>query len=171
VKCPARRNHPSFWSARLRKGEAAPSPAEEPEDLSGIRILLINDKLAAREILGSLLASMGVQPAMASSAAEGLEMLVQASASKAFELVLMDWNMPGMDGYEAVRQARQLLPPDRLPAFILVTAYGEESPLHKTLREGMAGFLHAPFSPASLHEAITAARTKGARFVNESFRA
>ena len=75
-------------------------------------------------------------------------------ADRPFELVIMDWQMPGMDGIEASRRIKSHRGLSRIPAIILVTAYGREEIMQQAEAAGLEGFLLKPVSPSMLFDTI-----------------
>jgi len=68
--------------------------------------------------------------------------------------VIMDWKMPGMDGIEASRRIKGHTGLGKIPAIILVTAYGREEIMQQVEQVGLEGFLLKPVSPSTLFDAI-----------------
>ncbi|HET8871273.1 MAG TPA: response regulator, partial [Aquabacterium sp.] len=123
-------------------------------ELSGRRVLVIDDSESARDIMGVLLQSLGCQPTLVASAEAGWREVQQADVAKPFDLVLVDWRMPEVDGFEA---ARRILgnPELRLPPkVIMVTAYGDEGVCQRAMREGLHGCLTKPVSISTLQEVL-----------------
>ena len=116
------------------RAAAAPVPAALP-DLSRLRVLVADDNRAAREILGALCAGFGMRVDTAVNGANAAQCVLEADAEKrAYDLVLMDWQMPVLDGLEATR----LIASGRLaspPAILLVTAFGRDAALAAALAE------------------------------------
>jgi CheY-like chemotaxis protein len=71
----------------------------------------------------------------------------------------MDLQMPEMDGFEASRQIRQMLPADRQPRIIALTANTLDETRNACLAAGMCGFVEKPLSKARLSEAVARAFT------------
>jgi len=144
-----------FFTARFGLGApAAAAPREAPVDLRGLRVLVVDDSAKAREILVGLAASLGFRASAAGTGGEGLVELVRAGSADPFDLVLIDWKMPGMDGFELARQIRRLPWSGPMPRRFLVTAYGDEGIQRRVAREGLDGFLAKPVTPSSLLDAI-----------------
>jgi signal transduction histidine kinase len=70
-------------------------------DLRGMKVLVVDDSATSRNILQDILESFSFEVTSAASAEEGLEEIQQADPDQPYELVVMDWKMPGMDGLEA----------------------------------------------------------------------
>ena len=77
-----------------------------------------------------------------------------ASEDKPFELVIMDWQMPGMDGIEASKRIKDHKGLSKIPAVILVTAYGREEVMQQAEQVGLEGFLLKPVNPSMLFDTI-----------------
>jgi CheY-like chemotaxis protein len=76
--------------------------------------------------------SFSFDVALAASGAEGITEIENAAGEKPFELVIMDWKMPGMDGIETASRIKHHPTLSKIPAIILVTAYGREEIIQKT---------------------------------------
>ena len=143
----------------VRLGVQANAPARRmftADELLGIRVLVVDDNASAREILSGMAHSFGVEVDVAESGRMALRMLAQAEKnSLPFDVVLMDWRMPGMDGVETVRQMRSANLA-RTPSVIMVTALDREELLEQARREHvqLPVVLTKPVTPSTLLEAI-----------------
>jgi PAS domain S-box-containing protein len=136
-------------------------PAEEAEkiiapplDFESMRVLVVDDNEASRNILKETLESFSCDVTVAASGPEGIAELEKCSNENPYKLVLMDWQMPGMDGVEASRiiKAKQQL--GKVPTIIMVTAFGREE-IKKTADIGyLDGFLLKPITPSMLLDTI-----------------
>jgi len=131
------------------------------EDIMGLRVLVIDDSQAARQILEEMLNSLSFQVAQTSSGAVGLTLLKQAPEGQPYEVVLMDWKMPGMDGIETSRHIRGMSNLAKQPKIILVTAFDADEAMKEVRKAGLDGLLIKPVSPSSLFNAIIRALGKG----------
>jgi CheY-like chemotaxis protein len=113
--------------------------------LQGARVLLVEDNPLNQEVASELLSQMGVVVEIANNGAEALQKLEQA----AFDLVLMDMQMPVMDGLTATRKIRQHDRLKQLPV-LAMTASALPSDRAKCLEAGMNDFLAKPIEPETL---------------------
>jgi two-component system sensor histidine kinase RpfC len=135
----------------------APAPAEEGAGGGGApawsrrpRILVAEDNAVNRELAGIVLAQLGCDAVFAADGREALE----AATTQEFDLVLMDCQMPGMDGYEAARAIRQVRPAERLP-IVAVTAYTAREHRDRCQDAGMDDFLGKPFRRGDVLAVLT----------------
>ncbi|MFZ6047026.1 response regulator [Pseudomonas sp. CR3202] len=136
--------------------DAQPRRMFTADELLGIRVLVVDDNASAREILSGMASSYGVEVDVADSGRAALRVLVEAEQRNLpYDLVLMDWRMPGMDGVETVRQmhAANLA---RTPSVIMVTAFGREEVREQAERQGvhLPVVLTKPVTPSTLLEAL-----------------
>jgi len=113
--------------------------------LQGAKVLLVEDNPLNQEVASELLSQMGVVVEIANNGAEALQKLEQA----AFDLVLMDMQMPVMDGLTATRKIRQQDRLKQLPV-LAMTASALPSDRAKCLEVGMNDFLAKPIEPETL---------------------
>jgi signal transduction histidine kinase/CheY-like chemotaxis protein len=136
-------------SEQIEKSALEPSP-----NLRGMRVLVIDDNATSREILMDMLKSLSFEVSLTASGEEGLKELEQASGDRPYDLVLMDWKMPGMNGIEASRKIKNHPGLAKIPTIIMVTAYGREEIMQQANQLGLEGFLIKPVSPSILFNAI-----------------
>ena len=123
--------------------------------LSARRVLVVDDSYSSREILRQELEYLGLHPGLAADGDEALRELVRAANEDApYDLVLMDWKMPGKNGIEVVRQLRDCRDLKYVPTIIMVTAYGREEIMEEAQAENIRYFLIKPVSPSLLQHAI-----------------
>ncbi|UCV19431.1 PAS domain-containing hybrid sensor histidine kinase/response regulator [Ferribacterium limneticum] len=149
-----------FWfTVRLKKGgpgvvESLASPVESAETVlnrafHGRRILLVEDEPVNREVATALLESVGLA---VDTAVDGRE-AVQKVAPGIYDLILMDIQMPGMDGLEATRQIRAMPGLGDLP-IVAVTANIFAEDKANCLAAGMNDFLAKPSPPGLLFATV-----------------
>ncbi len=123
-----------------------------------LRVLVVDDSANSREILNDLLVLLGCTPVVETGGAAGLaELRRAAAAGQPYALLLLDWRMPGIDGFDVVRMLRDNPLPGAPPAILLVTAYGDEDIVREAARLGLAGCLAKPVSASTLLDAINGA--------------
>ena len=161
-------------SIPFREADAADVPAApmvydclsegEMGDLTGVRILLAEDNELNRVVARELLRSVG---ASVTEVMDGLEVMAALQRSL-FDIILMDLQMPGMDGYTATRAIRQLpVGEGREIPIVALTASALPEERKRALTEGIQGFVTKPFSPAQLVGTINAIRRRGGMPVPE----
>jgi ABC-type amino acid transport substrate-binding protein/DNA-binding response OmpR family regulator/HPt (histidine-containing phosphotransfer) domain-containing protein len=122
-------------------------------DLGGMKILVVDDNPTSRDIFQEMLESFSFEVTLAASAKEGLAELEKASETEPFELVIMDWKMPGMDGIEASKRIKNHKNLSKIPAIVMATAYGREEVMQLAEEVELDGFLLKPVSPSMLFDA------------------
>jgi CheY-like chemotaxis protein len=96
-------------------------------DLLKKSVLIVDDSENARDVLIAMLGANGLAAKAVSSGEEALAAITAASeVGKPFDLVLMDWRMPGIDGVEASRRIKAQRTISRIPAVLMVSAFERE---------------------------------------------
>jgi len=114
--------------------------------LNGLSILVVEDNRTNRMIATKMLENLGASVQVAEDGEQGVE----AAAHGAFDLILMDIQMPGIDGVEATRRIRALRAPIRDLPIIALTANVMAHQRQDYLNAGMNGVVGKPISPRSL---------------------
>ena len=145
----------TFWfTAYLGKGEVQTQRLERP-DLRGRRVLVIDDNAQAREVLSSMLESMTFVVHEAPSGAEGIELVRSAAEqAKPYDVVFVDWQMPGIDGIETGRKILSLPNLPLPPHLVMVTAYGRAEVMKKAENTGFENVLIKPVTPSILFDSV-----------------
>ena len=138
-------------SLTLGRGAAqAPIETQTAPNRAGLQVLVVDDHEINRRAMGMLLAPLGAEVTVASNAAEGLDRL----AERAFDVVLMDCYMPGMDGKAATRVLRGSPGPNRSTPVIAVTASTSPQDVRDCHAAGMTTHIAKPIDPADLYRAL-----------------
>ncbi|WP_140637184.1 hybrid sensor histidine kinase/response regulator [Methylibium rhizosphaerae] len=185
-----------FFSLRFPlQASAAPAVPPRQQGLAGCRVLVVDDNASARELLAQMLLSMGLHADMACDGEEGLNRFRKAlAAGSPYDLVLVDWQMPRMDGIEVARsiqllagsqqqqQPQQRQPQRPAPTVMMLTAFSRDE-VQRRLEElhvRIAALLTKPVTPSALFDACCQAlgvavvaiaraeRRKGARMEHQS---
>ncbi|MCP4389807.1 MAG: response regulator [Gammaproteobacteria bacterium] len=118
----------------------------------GLRVLVVEDNLNNQTVVQEMLGTLDCHPVLCGDGRSALELLDR----ERFDLVLMDCQMPVMDGYEATRQLRERERRTglaRLPV-IALTAYALKGDRERALAVGMDDYLSKPFTLNGLREIL-----------------
>ncbi|KAF7771532.1 hypothetical protein PCIT_a4134 [Pseudoalteromonas citrea] len=111
--------------------------------------LVVDDNNSARAIMNNLLKTMGLAVNSVSSGREAINELEVAK----YDLIFMDWNMPGMNGIDTIKHIRNMNLPEQ-PKMILVTAYGKEVGMNKEISDLLDGLIIKPVNASILLDSI-----------------
>jgi two-component system, sensor histidine kinase and response regulator len=123
-------------------------------DLEGIRVLVVDDNAQAREILCDALRGFALKAESVPSGEEALRELTAADSLNPYQLVLMDWHMPGMDGLQAshiIKRGNRL---KHIPKIAMVTAFGREEIRAEAEKIGIEHYLVKPVNPSLLYDTL-----------------
>ncbi len=123
--------------------------------LSKISVLIVDDNKSDREVLMSTAESLGLRCEAVASGAKAVSALEQ----KVYDVLLMDWKMPEMDGIETANIIRNSQSVKKVPKIIMVTAYGREDVIETIKEAELDGLLLKPVSPSMMLNVIV--QTKG----------
>ncbi|HEX7490097.1 MAG TPA: response regulator [Candidatus Limnocylindrales bacterium] len=139
--------------ARRSGSSDAPPPARitQANVPPGVLLLLVEDNEINRQVVGAMLSGLGVEPgAMAS---DGFEAVAAADATP-FDMILMDCQMPGMDGFEATREIRSKETGGRHVTIVALTANATPEDRERCLAGGMDDYMSKPVRLATLRETL-----------------
>jgi PAS domain S-box-containing protein len=123
-------------------------------DLVGKRALVVDDNALACEILADALKGFALRVDWVSSGQAALRELAAADSGDPYEVVLMDWHMPGMDGLETSRRIIRDGLLKHAPKIVMVTAFGREEVRAQAEEMGIKGYLLKPVSPSLLYDTL-----------------
>ena len=155
----SKRHQGSTFTFRIPLTRAEPpaekrAPAEDRlKTPAGLRILLVEDNAVNQMLALGMLQKLGCKAMLAENGQEALEKIGQG-----YDLVLMDMQMPKMDGVTATRAIRQMQLA-RQPYIVALTANAMESDRQLCLAAGMNDFLAKPFKAVELQEKLSDAAT------------
>ena len=143
--------HFTVW---LGIGVVKGSKAIVPEKLSRLRVLVVDDNPAAREILQEPLSAIASRVDAAASGKEAIAAIQRYDAAEPYDIVFMDWRMPGMDGLQASRHIKSDETLSHRPAIVLVTAFGREEVREEAERLQLDGFLVKPVTKSMIVDTL-----------------
>jgi PAS domain S-box-containing protein len=144
-----------FWfTARLGKSQRVRALNLPEPDLRGKRMLVADDNLRARELLGQLLESLSFEAQTCASGEEALELVQQADKSgNPFEMAFLDWRMPGLSGNEVASRlgAMSLLRP---PRTVLLCAHGQDAAHLSDSNDRVDAVLSKPLNHSTVFDTV-----------------
>ena len=138
--------------AKLKEDAPATRNRILPANYRNAEVLVVDDQPLNREIVEALLAEVGITPRFATNGKEALD-IVQTAGPQAFDLVLMDIQMPVMDGLTATRAIRTWTGYDALP-IVAMTAHTMEHEKEISSTAGMNDHIGKPFETAHFFEML-----------------
>jgi len=146
----------------LDTADQVPGDTEPARQRTGspLHMLVVDDNPTARDLLAAMARSWSWQVDVADSGAQALA-LVEArvrDAQPAYDAMLVDWQMPGMDGWETIARMRSIASP--APTTIMVTAHGREMLSQRSAQEqaSLNAFLVKPITASMLFDTVADAR-------------
>ncbi|MFM7331602.1 MAG: response regulator, partial [Brachymonas sp.] len=143
-------SQPAPLSSESARAQTKPKMAQEYP----LRVLLAEDNLVNQRVAQLVLQGLGYTIEVASNGRIALARLHEASAVAAFDVVLMDVQMPELDGLQATQLIRAELPATAQPQIIAMTANAMEGDREACLQAGMDDYLSKPIKPAALALAL-----------------
>ena len=144
------------FNARFGRAEENSLPERHhlPPDLNRLKVLVVDDVDSARQVLEAMLTPFSCRVTCVDSGQAALVALERAPEDDPYQLVLMDWNMPGLDGLETSRLIKTHPRLAAIPTVIMVTAHGREMVMEQASNIGLDGFLIKPVTPSMLVDSI-----------------
>ena len=141
---------------KITRGDRKRDKKAQNEALRGLRVLLAEDNPVNQAFAVVLLEQMGLQVTVANNGAEA----VRAVQSQPYDLVLMDVQMPEMDGFQATQAIRALAKPLASLPIIALTAHAIKGDKERCLAAGMDDYVSKPIDPDTLRLTILNLRLK-----------
>jgi two-component system sensor histidine kinase/response regulator len=149
-----------FFTVWLGIGTAQASGKLVPERLTHLRVLVVDDNPAAREILQEPLSTLASRVDAVASGKEAIVAVREHDATDPYDMVFMDWRMPGMDGLQASRHIKSDETLQHPPAIVLVTAFGREEVREEAERLGLDGFIVKPVTKSMIVDTLVSVFTQ-----------
>ena len=125
-----------------------------PERLNHLHALVVDDNASAREVMEDLLKVTAARTDLVSSGEEAIDAVRGMDDADPYDVVLMDWRMPGLDGIETARRIKADKSLARPPAIVMVTAFGREEVRREAEQAGLEGFLVKPVNQSTLIDTL-----------------
>ncbi len=130
-------------------------------DLRKIRVLVVDDNDTAREVLSNMVKALSIEVETASSGEEALRCIEATdNEKKPYDLVLMDWKMPGLNGIETAHAIKSREGMAKVPAILMISAYDIEYSQTSEQINDIDRFLTKPIKPSVLFDTIIKIFTK-----------
>ncbi|MEC0228549.1 PAS domain S-box protein [Paenibacillus alba] len=142
----------TIWLKEL-EDESKPTQllaSEEPAALKPLKILIAEDNEINQIILTKMIEKMG----HATSIVENGNQVIRALAYDRYDIIFMDVRMPEMNGIDATKQIKDMLPPEQMPYIIAVTANALKGDREKCLEAGMDDYISKPIKTGVIFEMI-----------------
>jgi signal transduction histidine kinase/CheY-like chemotaxis protein/HPt (histidine-containing phosphotransfer) domain-containing protein len=151
----------------LQHEALASPPAVRRPGMPGTRVLVVDDNASARDVLAGMCTALGLQPDSAVDGLDALRRVEHADASDTpYDLVLLDWKMPGIDGVECARRLSGRAPGRHpTPTVLMLTAFSRDEVVRRlaTQKLSVGALLTKPVTPSTLFDACSTALGLAAR--------
>jgi PAS domain S-box-containing protein len=139
------------------------SQAKAPEQalMRGLKCLVVDDNEVARTVLREMALSFGWRVDVAEGGYQALAAVTaQMERGRAYDVVLIDWRMPELDGWETSCRIREMAPDGQMPLIVMVTAHDREllAQRHLEMAPVLDGFVVKPVTASMLFDAVADAR-------------
>jgi CheY-like chemotaxis protein/EAL domain-containing protein (putative c-di-GMP-specific phosphodiesterase class I) len=152
----------TFWfTCRLEPADTVSAVAKDRKSLRGVHVLVVDDNHTNRVILEQNLAGWSVRATACSGAREALAELARAAAAgDRYELAVLDYHMPQMDGLQLARSIREH-PTLRTTKLVLLTSSARRGDARVARGSGIDGFLTKPVKTSALYDCLAAVLARG----------
>jgi signal transduction histidine kinase/CheY-like chemotaxis protein len=138
-----------------------PSRSVTADTMENLEVLVVDDNVTNRLILREMLTRWGMRPETADGGPEALKLMTEAAeAGRRFPLILLDANMPGMDGFALVARIRKT-PRLADAVFVMLTSSGKRADHERCRSLGIATYVTKPIREKELYAAVTEALGTG----------
>lgn len=124
------------------------------KSLRNLKVLIVDDNAVSREILKEQIDAFGIEAITVDSGKAAIETVKNPPDQKPFDLVIMDWRMPEMDGIEASKMILNDKSISHMPMAIMVSAFGREEVAREAAKIGISNFLMKPINQSLLFDTI-----------------
>ncbi len=140
-----------FFTVKMERSEQQ-EPLQIPADLQHKRVLIVDDQPVVLEVLQDYMSHFNIPCVAVASGEAAIDTFRKAKAvGEPFDLVLLDWNMPGMNGVETLARLRQLID-DTCTKIFMMTAYGREDIVDTLRKLQVDNLLLKPITQSILYD-------------------
>jgi len=151
--------------------ECEPAANYAPPELAHLDVLIADDSEIARENLSLTARSVGWIPVQANNGESALALLdARRTRQNSFDVLLVDWQMPGMDGLSVASSLRETYQEDAPPIVLMVTAFSRDELLRQPGIDKVDGVLSKPVTSSTLYNGVAAALERRGRGAGSSLR-
>ncbi|HYG40526.1 MAG TPA: ATP-binding protein [Cytophagales bacterium] len=145
-----------FFSLKLKKPEKGtqelkPAPSETIESLDGVKILLVEDNMMNQKVVFHICQRFKVDLEMSDNGFDAIEKVKH----KEYDVILMDIEMPEIDGYQTTRRIKAEDNLNSKTPIIALTASSTANVKEKALKSGMVDMISKPFNPVDFYKIIS----------------
>ena len=119
-------------------------------------VLIVDDNNTSREVLTEYARDFSLRPVAVDNGEEAIQLIQknQEEGEKSFQLILMDYSMPGMNGFQTAEKINEILKPEDRPKYILVTAFGRDEVFQGLKKHHFDGLILKPVNQSLLFNSI-----------------
>ncbi|MEZ0260509.1 MAG: response regulator [Alphaproteobacteria bacterium] len=121
-----------------------------PIEIAELRVLVVDDNVVVRKLIELNLGTMGFKNI---DVADNSSQAQAKISEKPYDIVFLDWNMPGKSGYQLMQEYREDRVNDGV-AFVMVTAESQERYVREAVKAGATGYITKPITPATFTEKV-----------------
>jgi two-component system sensor histidine kinase/response regulator len=143
-----------YFTVKLGIGAEKGAGRIIPAVLDRLKVLVVDDNSAAREIMVDSLASVVRKVDAVSSGPEAIAAVTEQDTGEPYDVVFMDWRMPGMDGMQATRLIKGNRSLHKQPSVVIVTAFGREEVREEAESINVNDFLVKPVTKSMLVDSL-----------------
>ncbi len=141
------------------ENEAQREPARRvlPAEYENLRLLVLDDNAHAREIISGICQNLGWEVEEAESGHIGLELIARSLVdAKPYDIVFIDWMMPGLDGWQTAKAIQERCVDTKLPRVVMVTGHAKEvfEQQEGAINASLDGFLMKPVTASDIYNTI-----------------
>ncbi|MBW3557178.1 MAG: response regulator, partial [Actinobacteria bacterium] len=150
------------FTARFEKLDGSPAQRLPRLDLEGLRVLVVDDHATNRVILTQMLSAWSMHPTDAGGGAEALALLREAAdRGEPFDVVIVDRNMPEVDGLEVARRVGEDASPVAGTPIVLLSSSADRAEAKRAGEVGIAGYLTKPVRQSQLYDCLAEVMGEG----------